>query len=107
METEPDGHRILPALVRLFARARHDAQDDEFEARALDSHQVRRQAARALELHLTSSGSHPSQARATGARTLAQAFEQGTLQRSGDAARHEIRRRTILSRSATGGLTLT
>ena len=51
VEAEPDGYRILPALVRLFARPRHDVQGDRIEARAVARYPLRRQAAGAAELH--------------------------------------------------------
>src|SRR6516164_4961065 len=102
MEAEPDGYRILPTLVRLLARARHDAQDDQFEACAMDTCQVGRQATRAPELHCAHPGRHSPQARGARTGSLAEAIEQGTLRRSGAAARYDIRYRALLNRNAAG-----
>ncbi len=52
VEAEPDGCRILRALVRLFAGARPDARGDRQQARALAHRALGRQEARAPQLHL-------------------------------------------------------
>ena len=43
---------VLPALVRLFARARPDARKHRYQARAVVHRPLRRQKARAAQLHL-------------------------------------------------------
>src|SRR5262249_44426264 len=53
VEAEPDGCRIIPALVRLLAGARHDAEGNGQQARAMVHRAFRRQAARAAQLHFT------------------------------------------------------
>src|ERR1051325_2323477 len=51
MEAFPDGSRILCALVAVLSRARHDAESDRFQARAMAHRALRRQAAGATERH--------------------------------------------------------
>src|SRR5262245_62492096 len=52
VEIEPDGHRIVPALVRLFEGTRYDAAGDRQQARTVAYRALRRQTACAPQLHL-------------------------------------------------------
>ena len=61
MEAEPDGRRIVLPLVRLFARARRDAESDRQQARAVGHRALRRQAPGAAQLHLAHPAHHSVQ----------------------------------------------
>ena len=63
METEPDGSRIVSAMVCLFARARPDAQEDEFKIRAMAHRPFRRQTTGPTELYRAYPENHTLQAR--------------------------------------------
>src|SRR5258708_21749910 len=61
VEAEPDGYRVLSALLRLFAGARSDVQGDQFKARTLARYPFRRSTAHAAELHRSYIGLDPVQ----------------------------------------------
>ena len=52
VEAEPDGHRVVRPLVRLFAGARHDVRGDRHKACAMAPGPLRRQAAGTAQRHL-------------------------------------------------------
>src|SRR5262249_45997846 len=91
MEAEPDGYRIIPALVRLFAGARHDAQRNGQQARAMVHRAFRRQAARAAQLHFTYSLNDTVQESPAHEGQAAEAIRQGRVRRSVDAEGQKFR----------------
>src|SRR5579871_4517740 len=96
METEPNGHRILPAMVRLFASSRPHAQGDKFETCPVDHRPLRRQASGAAELHHSPSENNLVQEDLAQKNPPAEAIGQGALQRPGRSARTEVRHGTLL-----------
>src|ERR1700736_2710011 len=96
MEVKPDGYRVLPALVRLFARAGPDVQGDKFKTRALAHRSIGRQATCAAELHRPIVEVNSVQTPIARSGPAAKTLRQGRLQRSNYRARNKIRRRTVL-----------
>src|SRR6478609_7666339 len=102
VEAEPDGHRVIRALVRLLPSARHDVRGDRYEACAVASDPLRRQATGTAQRHLAHPQDDPVQEDRAAKDQAAEADPQGPLQRSGQPARDEIRRRAVLKRLASG-----
>jgi hypothetical protein len=79
VEAKPNGSGILPAVVRLFAGARFDAEGDQHEARAMVHRPLRRQAPGTAELHCAFVALDPLRARGQGQGQAAEALQQGPL----------------------------
>ena len=80
-----------------YSRARdHDVQGHRFEACAVVRRSLRRQEARATELHLAPVEGDPLQAPVARSSQIAEEIRQESIQRSSDLARSEVRARAIL-----------
>ena len=84
VEAQPDGHRVVPALVCLLAGARRHAENDGQQARAVVYRALRRQAPRAPQLHRAHPEPNSVQENKAPDGEAPQARKQGPIRRSGE-----------------------
>ena len=100
VEAEPDGPAVAEALVRLLARARHHAEEDRHEARAVVHRAIRRQADRAAQHDRASARRrfHTRSCRSEG--QAAKALDEGQVRRQRVDRAATVRSRAVLSHGA-------
>src|SRR6266446_1085341 len=100
MEAEPDGSRIVQAVVRFFQGARSDARHDRRDSRALVSRRFQRQEAGSAQHHLPHTVANPLQARGAREGQAAGAVREKEVRRFHVAQETQVRRTEILAAHA-------
>src|SRR6185295_1896617 len=97
VEAVSDGHGIVAALVRIFARARQDVRGDRHEARALVRPPLGRQEARAPQLPHAHPRANPLQEGASRQGEAPETVEEAPLRRQREPEGPALRPREVLS----------
>src|SRR5258705_13515912 len=95
METKSYGPAVAQPLVRLFSRARHDAEGHRYEGCALVHPPFRRQEAGAPQLYLAPPEPHSLQEGKAGKSETAQTQKQGQVRRPSQLERPKLGAREV------------